>query len=155
MTEDVFATHFPNFPVLPGVLVTETMSQVGAMAIASGYAMERKARLVALRGAKFRHFVRPGDQLLVEVDHLRSSGDREFWKAKARVGTKLIAAVAEFEYLLEPVPPAELERERELFAWAAGSGISVMASAEQVRVGGMPTPNGPAGRVGSKDLVGD
>jgi len=126
LTEDVFATHFPNFPVLPGVLVTDTMSQVAAWAIASGHQMERRARLVALRGAKFRQFVRPGDRLVVEVNHLRSNGTLEVWRARAKVGTKLIAAIAELDYIVEPVPRAELEQERERFAWAGGDRLMAL-----------------------------
>jgi 3-hydroxyacyl-[acyl-carrier-protein] dehydratase len=120
LTEDVFATHFPNFPVLPGVLVTDTMSQVAAWACASRFRLERKARLVGLRGAKFRHYVRPGDQLLVAADHVCSDGERDVWRAKATVDGKLIALIAELEFVVEPVPEAYIARERERFAWAGG-----------------------------------
>lgn len=120
LTEDVFATHFSHFPVLPGVLMTDTMSQVAQWAITSGFRLERKARLVALRGAKFRNFVRPGDQLLVQVAHLRSAADRHVWKATAAVGRKRIASIDELEFVLGPLAHQELERESERFAWAGG-----------------------------------
>lgn len=119
-TEDVFATHFPHFPVLPGVLLTDTMTQVAAWALTSRFRLEHKARLTAVRGAKFRSFVRPGDQVLVEVTCVRSTPDRHVWKAVAVVGRKRIASIDELEFELGPLSDGELERESQRFAWAGG-----------------------------------
>jgi len=136
LTEDVFATHFPHFPVLPGVLVTDTIAKVAEWAITSQFRLARGARLVALRGAKFRHFVRPGDQLLVQVTHRGTAADRQVWKATATVERKRIASIDELEFVVGPLPDAELEHERRRFGWAGG--WALLDDREQPRRAGTP-----------------
>jgi len=60
-TLDVFDSHFPRFPVLPGVLLVQAMAQVSAAALgdADGWTLE------SVRAVRFRHAVRPGDVVVV------------------------------------------------------------------------------------------
>ncbi|MFJ9583193.1 3-hydroxyacyl-ACP dehydratase FabZ family protein [Streptomyces acidicola] len=85
----VFATHFPRKPILPGVLLLESM---GALAAAVCEASSSPSwRLSGVRGVRFRHFVGPGDQ--VEI-HVRVTGHRERsvdFSASARVGDRTVA----------------------------------------------------------------
>jgi len=72
--EPFFAGHFPDYPVMPGVLIIEAMAQVAGVLVLSGIP-DRKTKLVLLAGvdgAKFRKPVRPGDQLRMEMKILRS-----------------------------------------------------------------------------------
>jgi 3-hydroxyacyl-[acyl-carrier-protein] dehydratase len=74
VNEPFFAGHFPDYPVMPGVLIIEAMAQVAGVLVLSGIP-DRKNKLVLLAGvdgAKFRRPVRPGDQLRMEMKILRS-----------------------------------------------------------------------------------
>jgi 3-hydroxyacyl-[acyl-carrier-protein] dehydratase len=71
INEPHFTGHFPNFPIMPGVLVIEAMAQAGAVLLLTEYtAAERDSKLMVFAGidsAKFRRPVVPGDQLRIEV----------------------------------------------------------------------------------------
>src|SRR5437016_13335533 len=74
VNEPFFVGHFPDYPVMPGVLIIEAMAQVAGVLVLSGIP-DRKKKLVLMAGvdgAKFRRPVRPGDQLRMEMKVLRS-----------------------------------------------------------------------------------
>ncbi len=69
VNEPFFAGHFPDFPVMPGVLILEAMAQVAGVLVLNSIP-DRKSKLVLLASveqAKFRKPVRPGDQLRIEM----------------------------------------------------------------------------------------
>jgi 3-hydroxyacyl-[acyl-carrier-protein] dehydratase len=69
INEPFFNGHFPDFPVMPGVLIIEAMAQVAGVLVLSQIP-DRHNKLVLLAGvdqAKFRKPVRPGDQLRIEM----------------------------------------------------------------------------------------
>jgi beta-hydroxyacyl-ACP dehydratase FabZ len=69
VNEPFFQGHFPEFPVMPGVMILEAMAQVAGVLVLSQIP-ERKTKLVLLASvseAKFRKPVRPGDQLRIEM----------------------------------------------------------------------------------------
>jgi 3-hydroxyacyl-[acyl-carrier-protein] dehydratase len=69
VNEPFFVGHFPDFPVMPGVLIVEAMAQVAGVLVLSQMP-DRKNKLVLLASveeAKFRKPVRPGDQLRIEM----------------------------------------------------------------------------------------
>src|SRR6266849_8133025 len=67
--EPFFAGNFPDFPVMPGVMILEAMAQVAGVLVLNSIP-DRKSKLVLLASieqAKFRRPVRPGDQLRIEM----------------------------------------------------------------------------------------
>jgi len=76
VNESFFQGHFPGYPVMPGVLIFEAMSQVGIVAML--YPSEKRGGLVytvAISRAKIRQQIKPGDQIRIvaEVLHMRSN----------------------------------------------------------------------------------
>lgn len=67
--EPFFVGHFPDFPVMPGVLIIEAMAQVAGVLVLSQIPdrREKLVLLVSVDQAKFRRPVRPGDQLRIEM----------------------------------------------------------------------------------------
>jgi 3-hydroxyacyl-[acyl-carrier-protein] dehydratase len=75
INEPFFQGHFPEYPVMPGVLIVEAMAQVGAAAILSMPEFKGKIGLLAgIDKLRFRRQVVPGDQLLIEVELLKIKG---------------------------------------------------------------------------------
>lgn len=86
INEPFFQGHFPNQPIMPGVLIIEAMAQVGAVAILS--IEENKGKIAYLTGidkARFRKKVLPGDTLRFEVEIIRKKGPIGVAKAIAFV----------------------------------------------------------------------
>ena len=100
MNEPFFQGHFPNYPVMPGVLIIEAMAQVGAVAILSMPAFAgRIALLAGIDKARFRRQVVPGDTLRIEVEVLKLRGTVGKSQARAYVGEEL-AVEAELMFAL-------------------------------------------------------
>jgi 3-hydroxyacyl-[acyl-carrier-protein] dehydratase len=69
MGEPFFQGHFPNFPVMPGVLIVEALAQVGAVALLGMEENKGKLGLFAgIDGVRFKRQVKPGDTLLLKVE---------------------------------------------------------------------------------------
>lgn len=75
INEPVFMGHFPHYPVMPGVLIIESMAQAAAILSFKSMAQKPSADSVyyfaGIDGARFKRPVRPGDQLRLEVEILR------------------------------------------------------------------------------------
>lgn len=96
--EPFFNGHFPNEPVMPGVLILEALAQVGAVAVLS--LEENKGKNVYFAGidkAKFKRKVVPGDVLTLELEIIKQKGAIGVGSAKASVDGEL-AAVAEMTF---------------------------------------------------------
>jgi 3-hydroxyacyl-[acyl-carrier-protein] dehydratase len=97
INEAFFQGHFPGHPVMPAVLITEAMAQVGGVLLLSMTGNEGKlAYFGCIDKAKFRRPVIPGDQLISEVTLLRSKGNKGKVRAVGRVNGQV---VAEGEYI--------------------------------------------------------
>ena len=85
---DVFRGHYPRFPILPGVLQLEAAFQAGAILIAKTQAVGAGQVPVVTRvnNTKFRHMVRPGDRLDIEVELTERLANAFFLTGKVSVG---------------------------------------------------------------------
>src|SRR6202049_1360139 len=72
MNEPFFVGHFPNFPVMPGVLIVEALAQTGGVLLLheAPDPSEKMLLFAAIEEAKFRRPIVPGDQIRLEVDVL-------------------------------------------------------------------------------------
>ncbi|MFS0873147.1 3-hydroxyacyl-ACP dehydratase FabZ [Paenibacillus xylanilyticus] len=92
INEPFFRGHFPGFPVMPGVLIIETMAQVGGVAMLSVPDFKGKIALLAgIDDARFRRQVFPGDQLRIEVSITKLKGVIGKGQAVAYVDGELAA----------------------------------------------------------------
>jgi 3-hydroxyacyl-[acyl-carrier-protein] dehydratase len=84
--EPFFEGHFPDYPVMPGVLIIEAMAQVGAIGVmAGGEHSDRLALFAGIDGVRFRRQVLPGDVLRMEVEITRLKGKVGRGKGRATV----------------------------------------------------------------------
>jgi beta-hydroxyacyl-ACP dehydratase FabZ len=91
--EPFFQGHFPEYPVMPGVLILEALAQAGALMMLREMATETKAIpfFTGIDKARFRRQVVPGDQLRLEVTVLKQRLGLCRLAAKAMVGDELAA----------------------------------------------------------------
>jgi 3-hydroxyacyl-[acyl-carrier-protein] dehydratase len=88
VNESFFAGHFPNHPVMPGVLIIESMAQTAAVLVVETLGPDAAGKVVyfmSIEGAKFRRPVVPGDQLRIHVTKERNRGNVWKFNAIARV----------------------------------------------------------------------
>ena len=92
VNEPFFVGHFPQYKVMPGVLIIEALAQVGAVAILS--LPENKGKLAffgGIKNARFKKQVRPGDVLELSCELIERRGPVGFGKAVAKVDGKVAA----------------------------------------------------------------
>ncbi len=96
VNEPFFQGHFPQHPVMPGVLIIESMAQTAAVLVVETLGPESAGKVVyfmSIDGAKFRRPVVPGDQLRIHVTKERNRGNVWKFHAIARVeGTSVAEA---------------------------------------------------------------
>ena len=94
VNESFFAGHFPNHPVMPGVLIIESMAQTAAVLVVETLGPDAAGKVVyfmSIEGAKFRRPVVPGDQLRIHVTKERNRGNVWKFHAVARVDDTSVA----------------------------------------------------------------
>ncbi|MBI4877461.1 MAG: 3-hydroxyacyl-ACP dehydratase FabZ [Acidobacteria bacterium] len=93
VNEPFFMGHFPEFPVMPGVLIIEAMAQVAGVLVLKEIA-DRKSKVVLLASvdsAKFRRPVLPGDQLRIEMRVVKKKASVAKMAGQATVDGQVVA----------------------------------------------------------------
>ena len=106
INEPFFVGHFPGAPVMPGVLIIEAMAQTGGLLMSKSWDADPTGKIIlfmSVDNCRFRHPVRPGDVLRLDVKVLRSRANVVKFAGHALVGDKL-AAEAEFAAMLVDAP---------------------------------------------------
>ena len=99
----IFEGHFPGFPIMPGVLLTEAMAQSSGWLILGVLKFERMPFLAIVKEAKMRGYVSPGQLLTIDAKLEHEGSGFAVTKAKGRVGKELKCS-AEITFGLAPFP---------------------------------------------------
>jgi len=100
--EPQFMGHWPDDPVMPGVLIIEAMAQVGGVLLLGEADNQGKQAFLGGCKVRFRRKVIPGDQLRITVEILKTKGDAGRVSAVAEVEGE-VAAEGEFTFALVPL----------------------------------------------------
>jgi 3-hydroxyacyl-[acyl-carrier-protein] dehydratase len=99
----VFEGHFPGYPIMPGVLLIETMAQTGGWLVLASLHCARMPFLMQVEKAKMRTFVAPGQALEVEATLLHEGSGYAVVSARIAAGGKKVTE-AEIRYGVVPFP---------------------------------------------------
>ena len=108
INEGFFQGHFPDRPIMPGVLIVEALAQAAGVLAVESLGLAGSGKLVyfmAIDGAKFRAPVEPGVLLRLEVEFVQKRATVCKFAGKAYVGDKL-AAQADFTAMIADPPAA-------------------------------------------------
>jgi 3-hydroxyacyl-[acyl-carrier-protein] dehydratase len=103
----VFEGHFPGHPILPGVLMIETMAQTGGWLVLATLRFTAMAFLTQVREAKLRAFVTPGQALATEARLVHDGSGYAVVEAEIAAGDRRIAE-GELRYRVSPFPDEAL-----------------------------------------------
>jgi len=107
MSEDFLADHFPRFPVMPGVMQLEAITQLASWLVFVSNDFKTKGSLAELGAIKFKEFVKPGDQMTIEVFFESMDSEGVTFKAQVKVKdrVKTVLTSARLRY----IPIEEIE----------------------------------------------
>ena len=101
----IFEGHFPGYPIMPGVLLTEAMAQSSGWLLLGLMKFERMPFLAMIKEAKMRGFVSPGQLLTIDAKVEHEGSGFAVTSAKIRVGTELkCSADLTFRHIPFPHP---------------------------------------------------
>ncbi len=115
----IFEGHFPGYPLMPGVLLIEAMAQTSGWLLIATMNFERMPFLAAVKEAKMRRFINPGEKLQIDARLVHDGSGYAMTEAKIRVDGKLACnATLTFSHI--PFPNTELRGHMEAMAKKIG-----------------------------------
>jgi 3-hydroxyacyl-[acyl-carrier-protein] dehydratase len=115
----IFEGHFPGYPIMPGVLLIEAMAQSSGWLLVALTKFERMPFLAAVKEAKMRSFVNPGDLLTIDVRLVHEGSGYAITEAKIRVKGEL-RSNATITFGVVPFPNPELRGHMDAMAKRIG-----------------------------------
>jgi 3-hydroxyacyl-[acyl-carrier-protein] dehydratase len=115
LSSTIFEGHFPGHPLMPGVLLIETMAQTAGWLVIATTGFQRMAFLAAVKEAKLRTFVTPGQALAPEANLLHEGSGYAVASTRITLGGKPVCS-AELTFRVMDFPNAGLRARME--AWA-------------------------------------
>ena len=122
----IFEGHFPGYPIMPGVLLTEAMAQSSGWLLLGITKFERMPFLAMVKQAKMRGFVSPGDLLTIEAKVEHEGSGFAVTSAKVRVGKDLKCS-ADLTFRQIPFPHPDLRVHMDAMANKIGFPMQAIA----------------------------
>ena len=122
----IFEGHFPGYPLMPGVLLIEAMAQTSGWLLIALLKFERMPFLAAVKEAKMRDFVNPGDLLTIDAKLSHDGSGYAMTEASIRVDGKL-KCNASLTFRHTPFPNADMRGHMEAMAIKIGFPREAMA----------------------------
>jgi 3-hydroxyacyl-[acyl-carrier-protein] dehydratase len=114
LSEDFLADHFPEQPVMPGVMIAEAMAQLADWVVRESSDFRCIGVVSSYDRLRFRNFVVPGDQLRLEVEITGQDASEATVKGKAYRENQVVTS-AEFTLALREAEPATVAQSAHLF----------------------------------------
>src|SRR4051794_19004744 len=124
-THTIFEGHFPGYPIMPGVLLTEAMAQSSGWLLLGVMKFERMPFLAMVKEAKMRGFVSPGDLLTIEAKIEHEGSGFAVTSAKVRVDKELKCSAA-LTFRQIPFPHPDLRVHMDAMAAKIGFPLQAM-----------------------------
>jgi len=115
----IFEGHFPGYPLMPGVLLIETMAQTSGWLLIALLKFERMPFLASVKEAKMRDFIKPGEPLTVDAHVVHDGSGFAVTDARISVDGKL-KCNATLTFRHTPFPNADLRDHMEQMARQIG-----------------------------------
>lgn len=93
----IFDSHFPRFPVLPGVLILGSLAELAARLLQQKTG--KPWRLARAEQVRFRHFVQPGDQMVLSVEVKEFSAGAAAFSASVKVDERVVSSVRQLRMI--------------------------------------------------------
>jgi 3-hydroxyacyl-[acyl-carrier-protein] dehydratase len=120
----IFEGHFPGYPLMPGVLLTEAMAQTGGWMLLTLDKFRHMAFLAGIRGAKFRNFVKPGDKLDLHAKAIHEGSGFAVAQTRAELDGKIVCD-ATLMYRVVDFPNEDFKRSMLDVALSVGVSVKV------------------------------
>ena len=105
----VFGGHFPDYPLMPGVLLLETMAQASGYLLLALNGFSRMPFFASAKTANFRSFVLPGDELTIEAERIHAGSGFAVMGSRILRGGRRVSD-AQLTFRVVPFPAPALQR---------------------------------------------